>query len=628
MPASAAAAAVIPPPTEPTGPAPDLLLRFEEAAARHPHREAVVAPDGESLDFATLATRVRTLAAALRGAGIRPGQPVGVAIGRGPALLTALLAAWHAGAAYVPLDPAHPQERLHHMVTDAGITVVVADPAAGVSPPPGVRLLDPAATASSGADHRQPSVHVPVGAPAYVIYTSGSTGRPKGVAVPRGAAARLVAALEESGSYAPDPGRVAWNASVSFDASVQQWARVCRGDTLLLLSDELRADPGALAAYLTEQRATDLDTTPSHWSLLHRHVTDAARRLPGGIRLFVGGEPVPAAMWRDLAELGRTGTVNALNLYGPTECTVDATVAEVTGPEAHIGRPLPGVGALVLDDALCPAAEGELYLTGPGLAQGYLGRPALTAHRFTACPYGPPGARMYRTGDRVRTREDGCLDYLGRVDHQVKVNGFRVELGEIEAVLSAHPAVAAAVVTVRAVAGSAGHGSSLAAYWVPAPGSGQDPEPLRRHLAASLPDYLTRMSLTPLDALPLAVGGKVDRAALPDPGEQPDSGGAGPAGAGLTGTPLPGEGPEPTGEVEPLIAAAWQEILGRERVLVTDDFFDLGGHSLLALRVVANLKKHLGVVIPTRLVYQHPKLRDLARTVADHAGLAPAQDAR
>ncbi|WP_200261404.1 AMP-binding protein [Streptomyces sp. HSG2] len=383
MPASAAAAAVIPPPTEPTGPAPDLLLRFEEAAARHPHREAVVAPDGESLDFATLATRVRTLAAALRGAGIRPGQPVGVAIGRGPALLTALLAAWHAGAAYVPLDPAQPQERLHHMVTDAGITVVVADPAAGVIPPPGVRLLDPAATASSGADHRQPWVHVPVGAPAYVIYTSGSTGRPKGV-----------------------------------------------------------------------------------------------------------------------------------------------------------------------------------------------------------------------------------------------------ELGEIEAVLSAHPAVAAAVVTVRAVAGSAGHGSSLAAYWVPAPGSGQDPEPLRQHLAASLPDYLTRMSLTPLDALPLAVGGKVDRAALPDPGEQPDSAGAAPAGAGLTGTPLPGEGPEPTGEVEPLIAAAWQEILGRERVLATDDFFDLGGHSLLALRVVANLKKHLGVVIPTRLVYQHPKLRDLALTVADHAGLAPTQDAR
>ncbi|MGW0601870.1 amino acid adenylation domain-containing protein [Streptomyces sp. NPDC002776] len=584
------------PATPASAPVRDLLHRFREAVARHPWRDAVVAADGTTVGFSTLDGRVRRLSAALVGAGVRPGQHVGVALGREPDLVVALLAVWRAGAAYVPLDPAHPQARLDDMVEDAGIQVVVsADPAR--TWPEGVRTV----AADASALFTVPEVPVPADAPAYVIYTSGSTGRPKGVAVTRGAAARLVATLEESGCYTGRPARVAWNASVSFDASVQQWARVCRGDTLVLLSEDQRADPAAFAAHLLHEGVTDLDVTPSHWSVLRDRVVETAGQLPDGIRLFVGGEAIAAPMWQDLADLGTRGIVHALNLYGPTECTVDSTVGRVDGAEPHIGPPLPGVGAHVLDDTLRPATEGELYLTGPALALGYLRRTALTAERFTASPFGPPGSRMYRTGDRVRRRPDGSLACLGRVDHQVKVNGLRIELGEIEAVLTDHPLVTAAVAVVRE---DARLGRALAAYWVPAPGADTDPEPLRRHLGSRLPAHMAQLSLTALDSLPLGVGGKVDRTALPEPAEQhrPD-----------------GADAVPAGELETLIAGAWQDVLGRERVLASDDFFALGGHSLLALRVIADLKKRRGVVIPTRMVYRHPRLRDLARAIADRS---------
>ncbi|MEV7414435.1 non-ribosomal peptide synthetase [Streptomyces sp. NPDC089919] len=578
---------------------PDLMVRFREAVTTHPDRTAVTTPDGVTLTYAELDARAGALAAALTVAGVRPGDVVGVSLERGPQLVAALLAVWRAGAAYVPLDPAHPAERLDYVVGDAGISVVVAVPEAREWPA-GVRVLAPEAVEAVEAAE-VPAAAVPPGAPAYVIYTSGSTGRPKGVTVTRGGAAHLVRALEESGFYAAEPGRVAWNASVSFDASVQQWARVCRGDGLLLLSEELRAEPAALADCLLAGRATDLDTTPSHWTALRDQVAAAAERLPDRpLRLFIGGEAVPPAMWADLAELAGRGLVRAVNLYGPTECTVDATAGWVTGEGPHIGPALPGVGAYVLDDALRPVEEGELYLTGEGLAQGYRNRPGLTAERFTASPFGPAGARMYRTGDRVRRRADGALDYLGRVDLQVKVNGFRIELGEIESALTEHPDVAAAVVAVRQDA----TGARLAGYVVPRPGAVLDRAELTAGLAARLPAYMVP-SLTELDALPLAVGGKVDRSALPDPAPDPAGGAAAVPADAL-----------PRGEFEVTVAEAWQEVLGREQVLAGDDFFALGGHSLMALRVVANLKRRLGVVIPTKLVYKYPVLRDLAREAA------------
>ncbi|MFC6930561.1 amino acid adenylation domain-containing protein [Actinomadura yumaensis] len=439
-------------PSSPRGtvipPALDLLDRFHEIATRHPGRDAVVAPDGTALSYGTLDKRVRRLAAVLAAAGVRAGHYVGIALHRSPGVIEVLLAVWRAGAAYVPLDPAFPQARLDQMIEDTGITTLVSADR-DQSWPNGVQVITLNETENETGPIPLPAVPVPSDAPAYVIYTSGSTGRPKGVAVSRGAAAWLIAAMEESGIFLDRPARVAWNASLSFDASVQQWTRVCRGDTLLPLSEELRTDPAALAAHLHHQHATDLDVTPSHWSVLRDRVIEAAEHFPGGLRLLVGGEAIPASMWRDLADLDARSVIHATNLYGPTECTVNSTAGWVEGADPHIGRPLPGVGAHVLDDALCAAVEGELYLTGPGLAIGYLRRPDLTAERFVASPFSPPGSRMYRTGDRVRQRPDGSFAYLGRVDRQVKVNGFRIELGEIEAALTEHPAVAAAAAVVR-----------------------------------------------------------------------------------------------------------------------------------------------------------------------------------
>ncbi|KLJ01287.1 amino acid adenylation protein [Streptomyces sp. KE1] len=593
MPQAVAARAV------PDRAADDPLLRFRRAVTAHPDRTALTTPAGQRLTFTELDVRAGLLASALAAAGAGPGAAVGVSLRRGPDLVTALLAVWRVGAAYVPLDPAHPAERLDHMVADAAVSVVVADEG-GHDWAGQVRVVAPGAEAACPVAEEV----VPPGAPAYVIYTSGSTGRPKGVTVTRGGVAHLMRSLEESGIYADTPGRVAWNASVSFDASVQQWVRVCRGDGLLLLSDELRAEPEALGAYLAEHGATDLDTTPAHWTALRDPVVAVAAALPDRpLRLFIGGEAIGPAMWADLADLAGRGLVRAVNLYGPTECTVDATAGWVEGDGPHIGSPLPGVGAYVLDDALRPSDEGELYLTGPGLAQGYRDRPAPTAERFVAAPFGPPGTRMYRTGDLARWRADGALEYLGRVDHQVKVNGFRVELGEIEAALTDERQVAAAVVTVRRDAA----GATLAGYVVPRAGTTLDLPQLRERLAARLPAYMLP-SLTGLPELPRAVGGKVDRSALPEP---TDAAGSARVTAGAdSGDALP------EGEFETTVAEAWEEVLGRPRVLATDDFFALGGHSLMALRVVANLKRRLGVVIPTKLVYRHPVLRDLAREAA------------
>ena len=578
----------------------DLLHRFQDVVADAPERDAVVTADGTVLSFAELDLRVRRLAWSLVGSGVQVGGRVGVCVERGADLLTALLAVWSAGAAYVPLDPAYPTSRLGYMAADAMISAVIC---ADDRPwPPGVRVVAPRQSGHEPPADQLPSPPDSIHTAAYVIYTSGSTGKPKGVTVTRAAVAHLIDSLDAFGAFGAHGdtrARVVWNASASFDASVQQWTRVFCGHTILTLTEELRTDPAALAQYLVRQRATDLDVTPTHWAALREHVVEAAREHLNGIRLFIGGEAVPTAMWRDLAALGSSGTVRAINLYGPTECTVDATAARIEGDEPHIGTALPGVCAFVLGDDLRPADEGELYLGGPGVATGYLRRPALTAERFIASPFGPPGTRIYRTGDRVHRREDGTLGFLGRVDHQVKVNGIRIELGEVEAVLAEHPSVAAAIVALRENPKS---GRALVAYWVPAQGANTDSAPLRAHLQSRLPEQLAGMLLTRLEALPMGISGKVDRAALPDPVElaQPQDA---------------DEDPTPTGSLELSIAESWRAVLGQDQVLATDDFFALGGHSLVALRVIADLKKQHGVVIGTRTVYQHPRLRDLARVV-------------
>ncbi|MGW4508325.1 non-ribosomal peptide synthetase [Streptomyces sp. NPDC004436] len=574
-----------------------LVERFLRAAREVPDRAAVHAGDG-SLSFAGLAARTARLAAALRASGVRPGDRVGVCLRRGTGWTVAPLAVWRAGAAYVPLDPAHPADRLAHIAADAGLRAVVADAGTAAGWAAGLPVLDPhTAGPEAGAD--APSG--PVGRPgdaAYVIHTSGSSGPPKGVEVTHGGVAALVAGLEERGVYPRGHGVVAWNASLSFDASVQQWVRVCRGDTLVVLDDEDRTEPARLDALFDEHGVTDLDCTPSHWRLT------GPRLRPGRpLRLLLGGEPVPVPMWRALAA---DPAVEAWNLYGPTECTVDATAVRITGDTPRLGEPLAGVRACVLDERLRPATTGELYLAGPGVAVGYVGRPGLTASRFVADPFAADGSRMYRTGDLVRWRAGSGLEFLRRTDRQLKVRGFRMEPGEVEDRLREHPGVDAAVAVVRT--GPDGD-ALLAAYWVPAPGEPVTGAELGRHCAAVLPAHFVPSVFVTVDALPLTPNGKVDTEALP------------PLPTAASGTQSPGRAPE--GPLEELIAAVWSEVLGRDGIDADANFFALGGHSLVALRVVSRLKKDAGIALRTKDVYRFPVLADLAR----HAGSVPARAA-
>ena len=547
----------------------DLLSRFHDVVRTAPGRVAVRDTAG-ALTFAELEARTAALAAVLTGRGVRRGDRVGVSVPRGNGLLVALLAVWRAGAAYVPLDPAYPADRLAHMATDAAVrTTVTPDDLAG----------------ALQGEHTD--VVVSAGDSAYVIYTSGSTGLPKGVLATRGGVASLVDGLEQMAVYAAEPRVVAWNASASFDASVQQWARVCRGDTVVVLEDAHRTEPAKLAAWLDECGVSDVDMTPTHWEMLREHLLPGR---PGGrrLRLFIGGEPISVPVWRELAA---ARTVEAFNLYGPTECTVDATVAVVEGDHPGIGDPLPGNRLLVLGAGLreVPDGEiGELFVAGPRVTDGYLGRSGLTAGRFLPDPSGEPGARMYRTGDLVRRTGDGLLEFHGRADRQVKIRGHRVELGEIETVVRSSPAVAAAAVVVRDdLAGQP------VAYYVPSGLAGA--RELREHAAASLPEVMVPAAFVEVAALPLTPGGKLDTAALPAP----------PAVAGTA----------PEGEFEQFIAQVWAEVLGRDAVNADDDFFALGGHSLVALRVVSRVKKTFGLKMSPRDVYRHPRLTDLARHV-------------
>ncbi|WP_410638375.1 non-ribosomal peptide synthetase [Amycolatopsis sp. lyj-346] len=565
----------------------DLMARLREVVALRPGDLAVVAAGG-TLTYAELADRIDGLARTLHHHGVGRGDLIGICLPRRGELLVALLAVWRLGAAFVPMDPVYPPERLHHMASTTGMCAVLTDGTAAPSlfGVPAIRVDESAAEAPEPSPApRSESGHSDE--LAYVIFTSGSTGTPLGVQVGRKSLTHLMASLERSGVYPAAGARVAWNASVSFDASVQQWTRVCRGDTIVLLDEEVRRDPQRLAEFLADHGVTDLDVTPSHWQVLRDHV-----RQP--LRLFVGGEPIPPRMWTDLA----TGdAVRAVNLYGPTECTVDSTAAWITGTRPTIGRALPGVRTYVLGNALEPVRTGELYLAGPGVAHGYRGRPSRTAERFLADPFAGDGSRMYRTGDRVRRSDDGELEFLGRADRQVKIHGFRIEPAEIEAVLATHPGVASAVVVVH---DDPHRGRVLVAYCLGAVPAAR----LREHAAARLPAFMVPAAFVPMRELPRTASGKVDTATLPTPTFEESS-------------EAPGvEDQLPAGPVETLIAQIWAELLGREHVHATDDFFALGGHSLLALHVVAAIKREWGVQLPSTTVYQLPRLRDLARHVA------------
>ncbi|MFB9474180.1 amino acid adenylation domain-containing protein [Nonomuraea salmonea] len=563
---------------------------IRRAVAAHPDATALLW-GGETMSYAQLDTKVARLAAALRRRGVAGGCVVGVCLERSAEAVVALLAVWRAGGAYLPLDPAYPDERLAFLIEDSAARLVVTD-AGLASRLPGETVVLVAEDEAGPGDPRWYGDWDPVEPddPAYVIYTSGSTGRPKGVLVEHGSLAGRVRWMRESYGIGPDD-RVAQFASLSFDAHAEElYPALTAGAGVLLLPDGAASLPDVLRTPAGRQ-VTVLDLPTAYWHRLTEALGDVT--WPEPLRLVIlGGEQVhgaAVARWRE-----RFGDrVRLVNTYGPTEATVIATAADLGAADTvgrpPIGRPIGGTTAHVLGpygEPVPPGFPGELCLGGAGLARGYLGRPALTADRFVPDPFGPPGSRLYRTGDRARWRRDGTLEFLGRFDAQVKVRGFRVEPGEVEAVLLAQPGVRQAVVTAD--------GERLAAYVVgPA-----EPDELRARLAAALPAHLVPTVWVSLPALPLTITGKVDVAALPAPEPGPAA-----------------EFVAPRTDAEVLVAEVWSELLGLETVGVHDDFFALGGHSLLATRVAALLRNAVETEVPIRTVFDHPTVAGLATAV-------------
>ncbi|MEV4512406.1 amino acid adenylation domain-containing protein [Dactylosporangium sp. NPDC049525] len=564
-----------------------LVVELFQAQARSTPDAVAVTGDGVDLTYRDLDAEVDRLAARLRGRG----PLIGVGLSRSPAMVVALLAVWRAGAAYLPLDPAYPPDRLAFVIADAGVSTVLTESAFAARFGAASLLID---AVSDVAPATAPETATGPADPAYVLYTSGSTGRPKGVVVPHGALAAFVAAMADV--TGPQKGR-AWLAltSLSFDISgLELFLPLSRGGRVVVADDAQTSDGAALRALIAKHDVTDVQATPSGWRMLLAAGFD--HDVPAAL---VGGEALQAPLAAELR-----GKVDRLtNVYGPTETTIWSTFWPVPEQPAAvtIGGPIPGTRVYVVDDRMRPVpagVPGELVIAGAGVALGYLRRPRLTADRFMPDPFGGPGDRLYRTGDRVRRRVDGTLEFLGRLDTQVKVRGHRIELGEVETVLAGCPGVAAAVAAVR--------DDALAAYVTTRPGAGLDPTVIRDAARAKLPAYAVPGTVTVLDALPLTPNGKVDRAALPDPR------------ASTVAAYVP-----PRTEAETRIAAVFAEVFGAAEVGAHDDFFALGGHSLLAAKVAARLP---GLTV--RDLFDHPTVEALARRIpaAGDAGAATPPD--
>ncbi|MEP7019524.1 MAG: amino acid adenylation domain-containing protein, partial [Pseudonocardiales bacterium] len=561
--------------------------RIAEWAAEHGSAVAA-SSDGLSISYADLVARSRQLASVLRASGVGPGSLVGVCLDRTADLLVAFLGVWWTGAAYVPVDPGYPPERVAMIFEDASVAAVVSQVSASSALPqldcPTV-LLDRDAAALSAAPADDLGVRVVGHDAAYVIFTSGSTGRPKGVVIRHDALANLLAEM------AIRPGLRAGDVLLgvttpAFDLSVPDWwLPLSFGGSVHVAPPSAAADGGVLAALLEEVGADVMQATPSTWRLLLE--TGWGGR--PDLRAVVGGEACPAVLASAIAE--KVGTL--YNFYGPTECTVWATCGQLTSPVdvVTLGNPLANYTVHVVDKHLAEVpigVAGELLIGGAGLALGYFHRLDLTADRFIASPYAA-GEMVYRTGDLVRWRRDGRLEFIGRIDQQVKVRGYRIELGEVETALTSHADVHQAVVVVRE---DEPGDKRLVAYVVGAAGLAGGT--LRRHVGAVLPAYMVPTAVVILDALPQTPNGKIDRKALPAP--DPDA-------AGETR-----EVTMPRTPIEQALADVWSQVLGVSTIGIEDDFFSLGGHSLLVLQVASRLPDLLGTVVPLRNFFDRTTL--------------------
>ncbi|GAA3945121.1 hypothetical protein GCM10022629_65720 [Amorphoplanes auranticolor] len=577
------------------------LAMVEEQAARVPDAVAVTTATG-AVSYGELDARANRFAHRLRSAGAGPETVVGVLLDREVALPAALLGVWKAGAAYLPLDPAHPDERVAALLADAGAVALItgADRAPALSSRFAGQIVVP------GDEDDAPSsatgVRVGLDQLAYVIYTSGSTGRPKGVLVDhRGLGNHLAWAARE---LCEGDGGAPLFSSVAFDLVVPiLWAPLMAGSRLHLIG----GDPTQLGAeLLTGAPYSFIKLTPGHLEMLAAQLPEQAADTLAR-RILVAGEAFTVAMLDRWSALAPATLV--INEYGPTEASVGTSIhpvtGSVTGDVVPIGRPLPGMTMYVLDRRMQPVptgVPGELYVGGTGVARGYLGRPGLTAGRFVPNPFGAGGSRLYRTGDLARMRDGGVVEFLGRIDRQVKIRGYRIELGEVEAAIAAEPGVGQVRVVVRE---DRPGDKRLTAYLVAAEPGGCDPDELRTALARGLPDYLVPSTFMVLDELPLTANGKFDESALPAP---------------TTAAPVAKR--PPASAVEVALAELWSRVLGVDQVGLDDDFFDLGGHSILVIRLVADATRQ-GLPLTLFMVYQYATLGELAGAVSAAVTAAP-----
>ncbi|WP_206024769.1 non-ribosomal peptide synthetase [Micromonospora zingiberis] len=576
---------------------------FAARVAADPDAPAVV--DGDlTLSYRQLDEATRRLAASLRQRDIGPGALVAVTLDRSWQAVVTLLAVLRSGAAYLPIDPAHPPARQETVLADAAPALVVTGTATASDRPTlaldTVVLLD-------GPVPAAPAEAADADALAYVLYTSGSTGRPKGVAVRHAALANMLFGVRDLLGSDPTH-RWLHLTSLSFDIStVEVFLPLVTGGRVVVASTVSALDGAGVLALVGAAGVTHAQATPSGWRvLLEAGLGGSGEAAAPPLVAVAGGEALPVTLAREL----RARTARLINGYGPTEATVYATMADLPADPAEvtIGRPLPNVRAYVLDEAGHPAPiglPGELHLAGAGLAVGYLRRDDLTAQRFVPDPSGLVGGRLYRTGDRCRWLPDGRIEFLGRTDHQVKIRGHRIELGEIDARLLDHPGVAEAVTVLW----SDGDEPRLVAYLVPRPDTAVEPADLRRHLAASLPQAALPADYVPLDRLPLSPNGKVDRNALPAPAPRT----TGPADAAVADT-----ADTAPADDDPLLAQLrliWQEVLRIPDVGVHEDLFDLGGHSLTITRISGRIQQRLGVEVPLDAFFETPTIAEIAEII-------------
>ncbi|MEV0961457.1 amino acid adenylation domain-containing protein [Streptomyces sp. NPDC049910] len=572
---------------------------FEEQATRTPDHVAVSFA-GTTLTYAELNARANRIAHALIAKGAGPETLVGLSLERGIELIPALLGILKSGAAYLPLDPANPADRIAYIVDDAQAPVVVTSQAHARLFEGKLLLLDGDEDLIAAHPDTDPAV---AGGPEnliYTIYTSGSTGRPKGVALTHSNVVRLMDRGHEHFTFTETDVWTLFH-SYAFDFSVwEMWGALLYGGHLVVVPDSVVRSPEEFLNLLVRERVTFLNQTPTAFRALVG--TDAELALRA---VVFGGEKLEVSDLRPWAERFGLDRIALVNMYGITETTVHTTYHRVTGQDldaqgaSPVGRPLADLSVCLLDADGQPVpvgVPGEICVGGAGVARGYLNRPRLTAERFVPDPYGPPGSRLYRSGDLARRLADGQLEFLGRIDDQVKIRGFRIELGEIETSLAVHPDVRDAVVLVRE---DTPGDERLVAYVTPADEAVPAPGALRSHLAGRLPEYMVPAAFVVLEALPLTTNGKLNKRALPAPGREA----LGPAGSVA-----------PRTVTEERIAAVWADVLGLEQVGVEDGFFELGGHSIRAVALVGRLRA-IGYDLAVRDVFEHRTVARIAELV-------------